>query len=130
MRWLECSGVSPDDPLMATVRGQMKAGVPAPIAFAEAKNTLQMRQEASKATAGAAGRSQECSFEQLRDIAAPILAEKDATKKQQLLEAAHRASLPGRSLIPSSRRSFPAACGQLRRLRQQNRGGRKGTGLH
>lgn len=80
-------GVSPDDPLMATVRGQMKAGVPAPIAFAEAKNTLQMRQEASKATSEQQGVLKNA-FEQLRDIAGPILAEKDATKKQQLLDAA------------------------------------------
>jgi hypothetical protein len=80
-------GVAPDDPLMATVRGQMKAGVPAPIAFAEAKNTLQMRQEASKATQEQQGVLKNA-FEQLREISGPILAEKDATKKQALIEAA------------------------------------------
>lgn len=80
-------GITPDDPLMATVRGQMKAGVPAPIAFAEAKNTLQMRQEASKATQEQQG-VLKTAFDQLRDIAAPILAEKDATKKQALIDAA------------------------------------------
>lgn len=80
-------GVAPDDPLMATLRGQIKAGVPADHAFADAKNTLGIRQEASKAT-----QEQQTvlknSFEQLREIAAPILAEKDATKKQALLDGA------------------------------------------
>jgi hypothetical protein len=80
-------GIAPDDPLMDTVRGQLKARVPAPIAFAEAKNTLQMRQEASKATQEQQGVLKNA-FEQLREIASPILAEKDATKKQALIDAA------------------------------------------
>ncbi len=83
-------GISPDDPLMATVRGQIKAGVPADHAFAEAKNTLGVRQEYAKAT-----QEQQTvmkgALEQLREISAPIMNEKDPTKKQQLLAEA----LPG-----------------------------------
>ncbi|MCU1338848.1 MAG: hypothetical protein JWO19_4429 [Bryobacterales bacterium] len=80
-------GVSSDDPLMGILRGQIKAGVPADHAFADAKNTLQIRQEASKATQEQQSVLKN-SFEQLREIAAPILAEKDATKKQTLIDAA------------------------------------------
>jgi hypothetical protein len=83
-------GVQANDPLMATLRGQIKAGVPADHAFADAKNTLQIRQEASKATQEQQS-VLKTAFDQLREIAAPILAEKDATKKQQLIDAA----LPG-----------------------------------
>src|SRR5437660_1768254 len=80
-------GISADDPLMSTVAGMMKAGVPADHALAEAKSTLQVRQEWSKATQEQQSVLKNA-FEQLREIAAPILAEKDATKKQALLEAA------------------------------------------
>lgn len=83
-------GIDPADPLMGTVRSQIKAGVPAPMAFAEAKNTLQVRQEWSKATQEQQSVLKNA-FEQLREIAGPIQSETNANKKQQMIDQA----LPG-----------------------------------
>lgn len=80
-------GIDPADPLMGTVRAQIKAGVPAPMAFAEAKNTLGVRQEWSKATQEQQSVLKNA-FEQLREIAGPIQSENDANKKQTMIEQA------------------------------------------
>lgn len=99
-------GIAPDDPLMGTVRAQIKAGVPAPMAFAEAKSTLQVRQEWSKATQEQQSVLKN-GFEQLREIAAPILAEKDANKKQKLIEDAAPGLARWASFDPSLKQVIP-----------------------
>lgn len=83
-------GIAPNDPLMSIVRGQIKAGVPADHAFAEAKNTLDVRKTAMTATEEQQ-KVWDSALGHLKQISAPILAEKDATKKQALIGDA----LPG-----------------------------------
>lgn len=83
-------GIDPSDPLMSTGRAMLKAGVPGPMMISELQNTLKTRQEWSKATQEQQSVLKNA-FEQLREIGAPILDEKDANKKQTLLDQA----LPG-----------------------------------
>ncbi len=83
-------GVAEDDPVLGIVRGQMKAGVPAPAAIAEAGHTLAFRQEAAKGTLDQQ-KILDDAFTHIGKIAEPILAETDPTKKATLLQQA----LPG-----------------------------------
>jgi hypothetical protein len=80
-------GVADDDPILGMVRGQMKAGVPGNAAIADAKATLEFRQNASKATQDQQ-KVLDDAHEKLQQIATPILAEKDPLKKAQLIEDA------------------------------------------
>jgi hypothetical protein len=78
-------GISDDDPLLGMVRGQIKAGVPGAAAIADAKATLSFRQEASKTTEDQQ-KVLDDSHSKIQQILAPVLAEKDPTKKAALLE--------------------------------------------
>lgn len=80
-------GLAADDPLLAQVHGQMKAGVPAPAAIADAKNILDFRRNLAQTTQDQQ-KVLDDSLKELRTIAAPILAESDPAKKQVLLTAA------------------------------------------
>jgi hypothetical protein len=80
-------GVADDDPILGMVRGEMKAGVPGNVAIADAKATLEFRQNASKATQDQQ-KVLDDAHEKLQQIATPILAETDPVKKAQLIEQA------------------------------------------
>jgi hypothetical protein len=80
-------GVADDDPVLGMVRGQMKAGVPGNAAIADAKATLEFRRSVGQAT-GEQQKILDDAHSKLQQIAAPILAESDPTKKAALIEQA------------------------------------------
>jgi hypothetical protein len=80
-------GIADDDPVLGMVRGQMKAGVPGNAAIADAKATLDFRQNAAKGTQEQQ-KVLDDAHAKLQQIATPILAESDPAKKAALIEAA------------------------------------------
>jgi hypothetical protein len=80
-------GVADDDPVLAMVRGQIKAGVPGTAAIADAKATLSFRQDAAKGTQEQQ-KVLDDAHAKLQQIATPILAETDPVKKAALIEQA------------------------------------------
>lgn len=99
-------GVADDDPVLGMVRGQMKAGVPGNAAIADAKATLEFRQNASKATEEQQ-KILDDSHAKLQQLAAPILAETDPTKKAQLIEQARPGFAEWASFDPSIKPIIP-----------------------
>ena len=99
-------GVQSDDPIMTQIRGMMKAGVPFPGAIAEAQNTLNFRK-------GVASMNEEqqkvlgTSLSNLKTIAAPILAETDANKKQALIDQARPGLMEWAKFDPSVAQIIP-----------------------
>ena len=100
-------GVESSDPIMTQIRGMMKAGVPFPGAIAEAQNTLAFRKNVY-----ALGEEQQkmlgTSLDKLKSIAAPILAETDANKKQTLLDQAKPGLMEWGSFDPSIGQVVPS----------------------
>jgi hypothetical protein len=80
-------GLPVEDPAIKMVAGLIKAGVPGDQAIADAKGTMEFRQTAAKGTLDQQKILSD-SLGQLRTLAAPILAEKDPTKRNQLIENA------------------------------------------
>jgi hypothetical protein len=79
-------GVAADDPILAMVHGQMKAGVPGMAAIQDAKATLEFRKSVDQAT-DEHQKVMFASIKQLQDLAAPVMAEKDPVKKAAMIEA-------------------------------------------
>jgi len=77
-------GIAADDPILSMVHGQMKAGVPAPAAIADAKQTLAFRKDLEQTTQEHQKVLND-TLTQVRTIAAPILAQDDPVKKQQMI---------------------------------------------
>lgn len=83
-------GMADDDPLLGMVRGQMKAGVPGPVAIANAKSTLDYRKSVAQGTEEQQKVLTDA-WSHLETIAAPILAEQNPEKKAELI----RNAIPG-----------------------------------
>lgn len=77
-------GIDPSDPLAATVRGQMKAGVDPNTAFADAKNILDFRSSNAKLSQDQQG-ALKTATDNLDKITAPIVAETDPQKRAEML---------------------------------------------
>src|SRR5580700_8621061 len=80
-------GVADDDPILGMVRGQMKAGVPGNAAIADAKGSLQFRQEYAKASQEQQ-KVLDDAHKNILGIVTPIVAEKDPTKQDAMIEDA------------------------------------------
>lgn len=104
-------GVADDDPVLGMVRGQMKAGVPGNAAIADAKATLEFRQSASKATQEQQ-KILDDSHAKLQELAAPILAESDPTKKAALIEQARPGFAEWATFDPSIKPIIPQLTAQ------------------
>ena len=104
-------GVADDDPILGMVRGQMKAGVPGNVAIGDAKATLEFRQNVSKATEDQQKVLGDA-HDKLQQIAAPILAETDPTKKAALIEQARPGLTEWANFDPSIKPIIPQLSAQ------------------
>jgi hypothetical protein len=99
-------GVADDDPILGMVRGQMKAGVPGNAAIADAKATLDFRQNVAKGTLdqqkiladGHAG---------IQKLLAPVLAETDPAKRAILLDQVRPGLAQAATFDPSLKPIIP-----------------------
>lgn len=105
-------GVAADDPILAMVHGQMKAGVPGNAAIADAKATLDFRQNVAKATQDQQ-KVLDDAHSHMAKIAAPILAEQDPAKKAQMIQDA----MPG---IAEWAKFDPSIAQNIKNLNVQN----------
>jgi hypothetical protein len=99
-------GVAEDDPILAMVRGQMKAGVPGTAALADAKATLEFRQNAAKGTQEQQ-KVLDDAWTHVSKIAEPILAETDPQKKAALIEQARPGLAQWANFDPSLKPIIP-----------------------
>jgi hypothetical protein len=104
-------GVADDDPILGMVRGQMKAGVPGDAAIADAKATLEFRRSVGQATQEQQ-KVLDDSHAKLQQLAAPILAESDPTKKAALIEQVRPGLAEWASFDPSIKPIIPQLTAQ------------------
>lgn len=99
-------GVADDDPILTMVRGQMKAGVPGNAAIADAKATLQFRQEYTKATQEQQ-KVLDDAHKNIQQLLAPVLNETDPMKKAALLEQVRPGLASAASFDPTLKPIIP-----------------------
>jgi hypothetical protein len=99
-------GVADDDPVLTMVRGQMKAGVPGNAAIADAKATLDFRQNVAKGTLDQQ-KILDDGHKSVLSIVTPILAEKDPAKQAAMIEQARPGLAQAASFDPTLKPIIP-----------------------